>query len=64
MRDGDLMPDVIVGLLRSTWNDMLGEIHAAVSGGWLTGDAEHGMVNALAFEASRAEGLAESGGCR
>ncbi|MFI8347053.1 hypothetical protein [Streptomyces sp. NPDC085596] len=35
MRDDDLMPEAIIGLLRSTWDELLEEVYAAVTGGWL-----------------------------
>ncbi|MEU2655940.1 hypothetical protein ABZ615_11485 [Streptomyces sp. NPDC007325] len=35
MREEDVKPEVIVDLLGSTWDELLGEIYGAVSGGWL-----------------------------
>ncbi|MFG2812537.1 hypothetical protein [Streptomyces sp. NPDC048410] len=35
MREDDLMPEAIIDLLRSTWGELLDEVYAAVTGGWL-----------------------------
>ncbi|MCE3031979.1 MULTISPECIES: hypothetical protein [Streptomyces] len=59
MREADLMPDAIVDLLRCTWDELLGEIYGAVTGGWLARHLEEteepGCAKVFMSEASLAE---------